>query len=102
MRLEASDTLTLSLPPADTSVGLNVHDLLLRFMRPSMVHNVDCDNCTSKALRNTGYFPAGGDQQHQRIKSTFFRYNYIAKVIVSVSILNAIHISTEEFDWVNV
>lgn len=75
VKLEATDSLTLSLPPPDTSVGLNVHDLLIRFMRPTLVHNVDCESCTHKKMGGLALLA-----QQARIKSTFFKYNYMAKV----------------------
>lgn len=75
-RLETTDALTLSLPQPDTSVGLNVHDLLIRFMRPSLVHSVDCDSCTHKAFGGIALL-----NNQPKIKSTFFKYNYMAKVI---------------------
>lgn len=76
MRLEATDSLTLTLPPLDGSgAAISIHDLLEGFMKPTLVHNVDCDSCTRKGVHDPILQTCGG-----KVKSTFFKYNYMAKV----------------------
>lgn len=78
MRLESADSLTLTLPTVEVSARLSLEDLMLKQRAPILVHNVDCETCT---LKMYGECTTPMSETRSTVKSTFFKYNYIGKVI---------------------
>ncbi|CAL8071422.1 unnamed protein product [Orchesella dallaii] len=77
VRLEAAESLTLPLPSPIACVGIHVKELIQEYMKPGLVHNVDCETCSMRAcVDNDGNVP----EHHRIIQSSFSKYNYIAKL----------------------
>ncbi|ODM91275.1 Ubiquitin carboxyl-terminal hydrolase 30 [Orchesella cincta] len=76
-RLETAESLTLPLPAPGTCPVVSVIELIKQYMKPSLVHNVDCETCSIRAAMDAdGNLP----ENYPMVKSSFSKYNYIAKL----------------------